>query len=54
MVAVSGSGIHGQSVSVPPNNCVDGYLNNYLASGALPQQPGLINATCPALPAPTA
>ena len=34
----------------PPNNCVKGYLNRYLATGALPAHPGLVNATCPALP----
>jgi len=52
MVVVPGSGIHGQSLHVPPNRCVDGYLNRYLATGALPSQPGLVNATCPALPDP--
>jgi len=52
MVVVEGSGNHGQSLSQPPNLCVNNYLNNYLASGALPHQPGLVNATCPALPNP--
>jgi hypothetical protein len=33
---------------------VNNYLNAYLASGALPRHPGLVNATCPALPAPSA
>jgi pimeloyl-ACP methyl ester carboxylesterase len=53
MVVVVGGGNHGQSLSDPPNLCVDGYLNRYLATGALPEQPGLVNATCPALPDPT-
>jgi pimeloyl-ACP methyl ester carboxylesterase len=53
MVVVEGSGNHGQSLSDPPNNCVDGYLNRYLATGALPQCPGLVNATCPRVPDPT-
>jgi hypothetical protein len=54
MVVVEGGGNHGQSLASPPNACVDGYLNRYLASGALPDKPGLVNATCPALPAPAA
>jgi hypothetical protein len=32
---------------------VNGYLNQYLATGALPSGTGLVNATCPALPAPS-
>jgi pimeloyl-ACP methyl ester carboxylesterase len=52
MVVVEGGGNHGQSLSDPPNDCVNGYLNRYLATGALPQRPGLVNATCPALPNP--
>jgi hypothetical protein len=32
---------------------VDGYLNRYLAAGALPHGPGLVSATCPAGPLPT-
>ncbi len=52
MVVVVGGGNHGQSLAFPPNNCVNGYLNRYLATGALPSAPGLVNATCPALPAP--
>ena len=51
MVVVTGGGNHGQSLASPPNNCVNGYLNRYLRTGALPQQPGLVNATCAALPA---
>jgi pimeloyl-ACP methyl ester carboxylesterase len=47
MVVVEGGGNHGQSFAQPPNNCVQGYLNNYLATGALPQRAGLVNATCP-------
>jgi pimeloyl-ACP methyl ester carboxylesterase len=53
MVVVPGSGNHGQSFSQPPDTCVQGYLNGYLATGALPSSPGLVNATCPAVPDPT-
>jgi len=53
MVVVEGGGNHGQSLAYPPNNCVNGYLERYLATGSLPDKPGLVNATCPALPAPT-
>jgi len=53
MVVVEGGGNHGQSLTAPSNACVDNYLNQYLATGALPGHPGLVNATCPALPAPT-
>jgi pimeloyl-ACP methyl ester carboxylesterase len=52
MVVVEGGGNHGQSLENPPNSCVQGYLNAYLATGALPQAPGLVNATCPAVPDP--
>jgi pimeloyl-ACP methyl ester carboxylesterase len=53
MVVVVGGGNHGQSLDDPPNTCVDGYLNRYLGTGALPQRPGMVNATCPALPVPS-
>ncbi len=53
MVVVEGGGNHGQSLEDPPNSCVQGYVNAYLATGALPQAPGLVNATCPATPDPT-
>jgi hypothetical protein len=53
MVVVQGGGNHVQSLQAPPNTCVDGYLDNYLATGALPQTPGLVNATCPAPLAPS-
>jgi pimeloyl-ACP methyl ester carboxylesterase len=53
MVVVEGGGNHGQSFSQPPDNCVQGYLNSYLAIGALPQGAGLVNATCPAVANPT-
>jgi pimeloyl-ACP methyl ester carboxylesterase len=53
MVVVKGGGNHGQSLSQPPNLCVNNYLNNYLATGALPHQPGLVNAICPALADPS-
>jgi pimeloyl-ACP methyl ester carboxylesterase len=52
MVVVTGGGNHGQSLAQPPNTCVDGYLNHYLATGALPAGTGLVSATCPALPPP--
>ena len=52
MVVVQGGGNHGQSLEQPPNPCVQGYLNGYLATGALPTAPGLVNATCPAVPEP--
>ena len=54
LVVVSGGGNHGQSLAFPPNSCVNGYLDRYLATGALPAKPGLVNATCPALPSPSA
>jgi pimeloyl-ACP methyl ester carboxylesterase len=54
MVVVEGGGNHGQSLAQPPNNCVNGYLNRYLADGSLPAGSGLVNATCPAVPAPRA
>jgi pimeloyl-ACP methyl ester carboxylesterase len=55
MVVVTGGGNHGQSLSYPPNSCVNGYLNRYLATGALPGAggAGAVNARCPALPAPS-
>jgi pimeloyl-ACP methyl ester carboxylesterase len=52
MVVVEGGGSHGQSFSRPPNACVQRYVNAYLASGALPQGAGLVNAACPAVPVP--
>src|SRR5207302_1923195 len=36
MVVVQGGGNHGQSLSHPANACVDGYVDRYLRSGALP------------------
>jgi pimeloyl-ACP methyl ester carboxylesterase len=53
MVVVEGDGSHGQSAQVPADPCVQGYVNSYLATGALPQAPGLVNAICPAVPDPT-
>jgi pimeloyl-ACP methyl ester carboxylesterase len=46
MVVVQGGGNHGQSLETPPDGCVQGYLNGYLATGAVPSKPGLVNATC--------
>jgi fermentation-respiration switch protein FrsA (DUF1100 family) len=51
MVVVEGGGNHGQSLT--GNSCVDGYVNNYLATGALPAGSGLVNATCSPTPDPT-
>jgi pimeloyl-ACP methyl ester carboxylesterase len=53
MVVVEGGGNHGQSLEQPTNSCVQAYLNAYLATGALPRSPGLVNATCPPVPDPT-
>jgi pimeloyl-ACP methyl ester carboxylesterase len=53
MVVVEGGGNHGQSLEQPSDSCVQGYLNAYLGTGVLPEAPGLVNATCPAVPAPT-
>jgi pimeloyl-ACP methyl ester carboxylesterase len=52
MVVVEGGGNHGQSLESPPDNCVQNYLNNYLASGALPSGSGQVNATCPPVAPP--
>ena len=53
MVVVEGGGNHGQSLEQPSNSCVQGYLNAYLATGSLPDNPGLVNASCPAVAPPT-
>jgi pimeloyl-ACP methyl ester carboxylesterase len=53
MVVVEGGGNHGQSMEQPSNSCVQGYLNAYLSTGALPAGAGLVNATCPAVGPPT-
>ena len=52
LVVVEAGGNHGQSLTDPPNNCVNGYLNRYLADGSLPAGLGLVDATCPAVPVP--
>ncbi len=54
MVVVQGGGNHGQSLGAPPDTCVDGYLNRYLGSGALPQRSGAVSATCPPVSSPSA
>jgi pimeloyl-ACP methyl ester carboxylesterase len=54
MLVVTGGGNHGQSLAQPPNACVNGFLNRYLATGALPERPGQVNGTCPALSPPPA
>jgi pimeloyl-ACP methyl ester carboxylesterase len=53
MVVVQGGGDHGQSLESPPNQCVQNYLNAYLATGVVPEGAGLVNATCPAPADPT-
>jgi pimeloyl-ACP methyl ester carboxylesterase len=53
MVVVEGGGNHGQSLESPPDTCVQNYLNSYLATGAIPDEPGLVNATCAPTPDPT-
>ncbi|HEX4287350.1 MAG TPA: alpha/beta hydrolase [Trebonia sp.] len=53
MVVVEGGGNHGQSLETPPNQCVQNYLNAYLATGAVPGRPGLVNAACPATADPS-
>jgi pimeloyl-ACP methyl ester carboxylesterase len=53
LVTVPGGGNHGQSLEQPANTCVDGYLNRYLATGALPAGTALVSATCAAGPPPT-
>ena len=53
MVVVEGGGDHGQSLQSPANSCVQNYLNSYLATGALLEGPGLVNATCAPVPEPT-
>jgi hypothetical protein len=52
-VVVEGEGNHGQSFADPVDDCVQRYLNAYLATGALPERPGLVNGSCPATPDPT-
>jgi pimeloyl-ACP methyl ester carboxylesterase len=52
MVVVEGGGNHGQSLEDPPDTCVQNYLNNYLVTGAVPEQPGQVNATCAPIPDP--
>ncbi|HEY1822447.1 MAG TPA: alpha/beta hydrolase [Trebonia sp.] len=53
MVVVEGGGNHGQSLESPTDTCIQNYLNSYLATGAVPEQPGLVNATCAPTPDPT-
>lgn len=45
-------GGHNHGISMSGNTCLDGYLNKYLASGSLPANKGLIDATCKKLPDP--
>ena len=42
--------VAGHPAECPP--ALNGYLNRYLATGALPQGPDPVNATCAALPEP--
>jgi hypothetical protein len=50
MVVFEGDGNHAQ---LPVDSCGQGYLTRYLATGAAPGKPGLVNATCPAVPDPS-
>jgi pimeloyl-ACP methyl ester carboxylesterase len=52
LVTVTGSGSHGQSLGLIPDRCANGWLARYLATGALPSDPGLAGATCASPPAP--
>ena len=52
MVVVQGGGNHGQSLAFPANACINGYLNRYLDTGALPSGSGPVDATCATLPDP--
>jgi pimeloyl-ACP methyl ester carboxylesterase len=53
MVVVQGGGNHGQSLTSPVDSCVMSYLNDYLGTGALPPDRGLVDATCPTPPDPS-
>jgi pimeloyl-ACP methyl ester carboxylesterase len=50
MVVFEGDGNHAQ---IPTDACGQGYLTSYLSTGAVPEKPGLVNATCPAVPDPS-
>jgi pimeloyl-ACP methyl ester carboxylesterase len=50
MVVFEGDGNHAQ---LPTDSCGQGYLTAYLSTGAVPGKPGLVNATCPAVPDPS-
>ena len=50
VVEVDG-GNHG--ITLSGNTCLDNYLADYLATGARPDAPGLVDATCATLPDPT-
>jgi fermentation-respiration switch protein FrsA (DUF1100 family) len=50
MVVFEGDGNHAQ---IPTDACGQGYLTGYLSTGAVPGKPGLVNATCPAVPDPS-
>ena len=53
MVVVEGGGNHGQSLESPADNCVQDYVNGYLAIPArVPEKAGLVNATCAPPPDP--
>jgi pimeloyl-ACP methyl ester carboxylesterase len=54
MLVVAGGGNHVQALSQPPDVCVINYLDAYLATGALPRHAGLVGATCPSPPDPSA
>jgi pimeloyl-ACP methyl ester carboxylesterase len=50
MVVFEGNGNHAQ---LPTDSCGQGYLTSYLSTGAVPEKPGPVNATCPAVPDPS-
>ena len=49
MVVLEGDGNHAE---IPVPACGERYVNAYLSNGAVPGGPGLVNATCPAVPDP--
>ncbi|TQS43717.1 alpha/beta hydrolase [Cryptosporangium phraense] len=50
LVVEVGGGNHG--ITLGGNACLDKYLSDYLATGARPDKPGLVDATCAKVPDP--
>ncbi len=50
LVVEEGGGNHG--ITLSGNDCLDNYLADYLATGAVPRGTGEVDATCAALPDP--